>query len=104
MRGYFVGFVSLVFNYMKDLNVLIHKKMCHGERVRSTEKRGVRVWRRLVLMRMVPEGKIGNGIRKYVAHLQILPILSSVLSSPYSNPEGCIQLYKDFPTLPLETL
>lgn len=26
MRGYFIGFLSLVFNYMRDLNMLVCKK------------------------------------------------------------------------------
>lgn len=40
MRGYFVGFVSLVFNYMRDLNVLIHKKNVPWRRGQKYGKTG----------------------------------------------------------------
>lgn len=41
MRGYFVGIIFLIFSYMRNLNMLIRKKMCHGEEVESTRKKGV---------------------------------------------------------------
>lgn len=48
MRGCFIGFLSSVFNYMRDLNMLIckkKKKKCHGkEEVNSTEKGRGKGW------------------------------------------------------------
>lgn len=41
-RGYFVGFISLIFSYMRNLNMLIPKKKCAMEkRLEVLEKRGV---------------------------------------------------------------
>lgn len=40
MRGYSVGFVSLILNYNEGFECAsTQKSMCHGEKVKSTEKR-----------------------------------------------------------------
>lgn len=53
------------------------------KRLEVLEKKEGVVGRRLVLMKMVPEGKTGNRIRKYVArlanltHIDFCPVLAS---------------------------
>lgn len=64
MRGCFIGFLSSVFNYMRDLNMLICKK----KKKSAMEKKRLIVQKKAeerggVWIKMVPGAKTGNGRR-----------------------------------------